>query len=182
MFYFDVQVLTAFRPKELAAAIIWADVGPVYFSCCTAEMLLASILRIWRWRIAARFFFVDFGGAVKSLKRLLLFCSLLDPRLSLLGLLEQLLLVLLLAQTVQEFVWLRQHLGNESILIIVFNIEYLATHLIVLKCSLVNVAHEIFVLDVNSPELFVIIDIFVVGWWLLRAHYLIHVPTADLAW
>lgn len=47
--YLDVEILATFRAKELAAAIIWADIGAIYFSCCTSEMLFSPIFRIRRW-------------------------------------------------------------------------------------------------------------------------------------
>ena len=120
------------------------------------------------------------GLAVDTTKRFLLLGTLLDPCLSLLGFYQQLLLMLLLAQTVKELVRLGHDLGNQCVLVVVFDIEDLSTHFVVLLCCLVNITDQVFILDVNSPELLVVINSSIILWWLLRADHLVHVDSANL--
>ena len=142
-------------------------------------MLFSPIFRIRRGWEKAGFFIVHSGTwAVKTGQCLLLLRYLLDARLPLLGLLKQLLLVLLLAQAVQELVWLRQDLGNEGVLVVILDVEYLPTHFVVLQCCLVNIAHQVFVLQVNPPKLLVVVDVLIICWRLLSTNDLIHVATA----
>ena len=86
--------------------------------------------------------------------------------------------MLLLAQAVQELVWLRQDLGNEGVLVVILDVEYLPTHFVVLQCCLVNIAHQVFVLQVNPPKLLVVVDVLIICWRLLSTNDLIHVATA----
>ena len=64
---------------------------------------------------------------------------LLNSSLPLLGLLHELLLVLLLAQSVQEFVRLSQDLWYQSVFIEVLDVEDLAAQFVVLVSCLVDV-------------------------------------------
>ena len=70
----------------------------------------------------------------------LLLLKVLRPCLSLSSLLEQLLLVLLLPESVQELVRLRQNLRYQCVLVEVFDVKYLPRHLIVLLGNLVDVS------------------------------------------
>ena len=122
------------------------------------------------------------GLAVDTTKRFLLLCALLYPGLSFLSFQQQLLLMLLLAKTVKELVGLSHDLGNQCILVVVFDIEDLSAHFVVLLCCLVHITDQVFILDVNSPELFVVINSSIILWWLLRANHLVHVNSANLVW
>jgi len=120
------------------------------------------------------------GLAVYTTKCFFLLCALLYSGLSLLGFEKQLLLMLLLAKTVKEFVRLGHDLGNKCVLVVVFYIENLSAHFVVLLCCLVHITDQVFILDVNSPELLVVIDSSIILWWLLRANHLVHVNSAYL--
>ena len=65
--------------------------------------------------------------------------ELLNSCLSLFCFLHQLLLMLLLSESVQELVRLSEDLWNQSVFIKVLNVENLSAKLVVLVCSLVNV-------------------------------------------
>lgn len=72
-------------------------------------------------------------------KSAFLFILLLDSGLSLLGFQEQLLLMLLLAQTMQKLVWLGQYLRHQGVLIEVLDVEDFSIHFVVLVRSLINI-------------------------------------------
>ena len=59
--------------------------------------------------------------------------------------LEHALLVLLLPQSVQEFVWLREHLRNESVLVKVLHVKYLSRRLVIPRGNLVDLLEQILV-------------------------------------
>lgn len=120
--------------------------------------------------------------AVDTTKCLLLLSALLNPCLSLLCFYQQLLLVLLLAETVKELVGLSHDLRHKCVLVVVFDIEDLSTHFVVLLCCLVNIADQVFILDVNSPEFFVVINPDIILWWLLRSDHLVHVDSTNFVW
>ena len=120
--------------------------------------------------------------AVDTTKCLLLLSALLNPCLSLLCFYQQLLLVLLLAETVKELVRLSHDLRHKCVLVVVFDIEDLSTHFVVLLCCLVNIADQVFILDVNSPEFFVVINPDIILWWLLRSDHLVHVDSTNFVW
>ena len=72
--------------------------------------------------------------------------------------------MLLLSQSVQEFVWLSQNLRHQSVLIKIFDIENFPAHFIALVSGLVNVCHQVLVLDVNSPKFSVIVLVLIKLW------------------
>lgn len=180
--YLDVKVLTSLRAKELTAAIVRTNVGSIDFSSGPSKVLLSPVLGIWRRRALMRGLLELVGLAVHATQRFLLLCALLYPGLSFLGLKQQLLLMLLLAKPVKELVRLGHDLGNKCVLVVVFDVENLSAHFVVLLRCLVHITHQVFVLDVNSPELFVVIHSSIILWWLLRAHHLVHVNSANLVW
>lgn len=67
--------------------------------------------------------------------------------------------MLLLSETVKELVRLRQYLRHQCILIEVLDVEYLARALVVGRGDLIDVCDEVLVLQEQSPELLVIVDI-----------------------
>lgn len=75
--------------------------------------------------------------------------------------------MLLLSETVKKLMRLSHNLRNKSVLVVIFNIENLSAHLVVLLSCLVNVTDQVFVLNVNSPEFFVVVHSSIILWWLL---------------
>ena len=88
--------------------------------------------------------------------------------------------MLLLTKSVKKLVRLGHDLGNEGVLVVVFYIEDFSAHFVVLLCCLVHIADQVFILDINSPELLVVIDSSIILWWFLRTDHLIHVYSANL--
>jgi len=90
--------------------------------------------------------------------------------------------MLLLAESVKELVRLGHDLRNKCVLVVVFDIENLSAHFVVLLSCLVNITNQVFVLNVNSPELFVVVNSSIILWGLLRPDHLVHINSADLVW
>ena len=74
---------------------------------------------------------------------------------------------------------LSHDLRNQSVLVVIFNVENLSAHFVVLLRCLIYITDQVFVLDINSPELFVVINSGIVLRWFLGANHLIHVNSAD---
>ena len=91
-----------------------------------------------------------------------LLLKLLNSSLSLFSLQQQLLLMLLLTKSVQEFMRLGENLRNKSVFIEVLDVENFPVHLITLMGSLIDISHQVFVLEVNSPEFSVIVLVFII--------------------
>ena len=55
-----------------------------------------------------------------------------------------------------------ENLWHKGILIEVFNAVYLATELVVLLAHLLNLSHQVLVLQVQSPELLIVVGICII--------------------
>lgn len=160
MFDFNVEVLAAFRAEELGAAVVRADVGSVNLASCSSHVFLPTVLVL-----LLELFFVS---CLLLLELQHLFH--LGFHLSLFGLFNQLLLLLLLSQSVQELVRLSEDLGNQGVFVKVLDVEDFARHFVVLGSRLVNVTNQVLVLEEEPPEFFVIINLGVVLWWSFHEH------------
>lgn len=177
MLDFDMEVLASFRSEELAATLVWTDVGTVDFLGCPTKVLLP--LGLWGFRTSR--LITNVTRILHSdAKSAFLFILLLNSSLSLFGLQQKLLLVLLLSKTMQEFVWLGQDLRYQSVLIEVFYVEDFAVHFIVLVSSLINIRHKVFILKVHTPELTIIVRGIIKNRWLICALNLLAVDSSDL--
>ena len=87
--------------------------------------------------------------------------------------------MLLLSKSVKELVRLSHDLGNQSVLIVIFNVENLSAHFVVLLRCLIYITDQVFILDINSPELFVVINSSIVLRWFLGPNHLIHIISAN---
>ena len=67
--------------------------------------------------------------------------------------------MLLLPQPVQELVRLGQDLWHQGVLVEVLDVEDLLAHLVVLVGRLVDVRHQVLILQVDPPELFVVVGL-----------------------
>ena len=112
VFYFYVKILTPFRPKELAASVVWANVSSINFPGCPSKVLLSSVFRVRRRRTLVRCLLKLVRLALNSTQRLLFLSALLNSSLSFLRFKKQFLLVLLLTKSVKELVWLSHNLRH----------------------------------------------------------------------
>ena len=149
----DVQVLRALRPKELATALIGTHVRAIDLLGSSPEVLLPFVLSLGCFGLFSLLYF-PFCSDCLGDYFLLLLCF----NLPLLGFLEELLLVLLLSQSVQELMRLGQDLGDKCILIKVFNVEDLSCQFVICTSYLVYVGDQILVLKEKFPVLLVIIS------------------------
>lgn len=122
MLDFDVQVLTPFGAKILAAALVRAHKRPVDLGGSTPEMLLTLVF-------ALRLFI--FACLALALLHLGLY-------LTLTSLLQQSLLMLLLPQPVEELVRLGENLRDQRVLVEVLYVEYLTGNFVVLRRNLID--------------------------------------------
>lgn len=144
MLNLDVKVLRTLGAEELATAFVWADKSPVNLVGCSPEVLLTLVLAIG---------LLLFLGLL-HLTRLLLHSCL---NLTVFGLLQQLLLVLLLSQPVEELVRLRQDLRNQGVLVEVLDVEDLSRQFVVLIGCHVDVRHQSLVQKEDAPVLLVVV-------------------------
>lgn len=79
--------------------------------------------------------------------------------------------MLLLPESVKEFVRLGEDLGHEGVLIEVFDVENLPSHSVIRVGGLVDVGHQVFILKIHSPELFVVINIGIKNRRLLHVNF-----------
>ena len=124
----DVQILASLGAEILATAFVRADKRPVNLVRCASEMLLPLVLALLPIVFLARFTlsFLD-----------------LCLDLTLASLFQKALLVLLLPQTVEEFVRLGQDLRNQGVLVKVLDVEYLPTHFVILRRNCINLLNEV---------------------------------------
>ena len=140
MLYLDVQILTALRAKELAAAIVRTNVRSINFLSSSPEVLLPLILVLLVVNDAVRCIgpvagdlLIGSGGLTVLLDiglnlSSLLLLQQLSSELSFASFLQQFLLVLLLAKSMQELVGLSQDLWYQSILVEVLYVENFSQH------------------------------------------------------
>lgn len=140
MLYLDVQILTALRAKELAAAIVRTNVRSINFLSSPPEVLLPLILVLLVVDDAVRCIgpvagdlLIGSGGLTVLLDiglnlSSLLLLQQLSSELSFASFLQQFLLVLLLAKSMQELVGLGQDLWYQSVLVEVLYVENFSKH------------------------------------------------------
>ena len=140
MLYLDVQILTALRAKELAAAIVRTNVRSINFLSSSPEVLLPLILVLLVVNDAVRCIGPVAGDLLIGSGRLtvlldiglnlssLLLLQQLSSELSFASFLQQFLLVLLLTKSMQELVGLSQDLWYQSILVEVLYVENFSQH------------------------------------------------------
>ena len=135
MLYLDVQILTALRAKELAAAIVRTNVRSINFLSSPPEVLLPLILVLLVVDDPVRSIgpvagdlLIGSGGLTVLLDiglnlSSLLLLQQLSSELSFASFLQQFLLVLLLTKSMQELVGLGQDLWYQSVLVEVLYVE-----------------------------------------------------------
>lgn len=147
--------MAALRAEELATTFIRTDECAVDFLSCSSQVLLALILAVIRRLLLVRRL-RNLGsnclhrcrdlGILLLVSLPLLFLYNLGASLSLAGLLQKLLLMLLLAKAMQEFVRLGQDLRHQSVFIEVLDVEYLASALVVGRTNLIDVGDKVLIL------------------------------------
>lgn len=174
-----MQVLAALGPKVLSAAVIRADKSSVDLLSRPPLVLFAPVCSVLRLlhgtHLCVDFILVEGLFIILSFQSHLLDLQVLAS-LPLLGLLLKLGLVLLLPQPMQKLMRLSENLGYEGVLIEVLDVEDLSGHAVVGAGCLVDIGHQVLVLEIHSPELFVVVNIWVISWRLL------HVDILYLAW
>lgn len=77
---------------------------------------------------------------------------------------------------------LREDLWHECVVIEVFDVVHLSAHLVVLMSSLIDVTNKVFVLEIDAPELLVIVCVWIERRRCRRPINLLHIVFSNLTW